>query len=174
MFEAQAVKLNLGAGIQDDSWSIEGYQNIDIDTVDLAKFPWPWDDDDIASIYAGHILEHFDRQTGMLFLNECKRILAPGGTLYLAVPDMDLFIDCLVAEDCGSIEDYRWRDLNHLLGGDESELIERNRHKYIYCWASLAYTLDTIGFRRIVQDKFRPGLDNPRYRNISLYARAVK
>lgn len=43
----------------------------------------------VLHIYACHVLEHFDRHTYMNVLREWHRVLAPGGTLRLAVPDFE-------------------------------------------------------------------------------------
>lgn len=165
------MKLNLGAA----DWHIDGWKSIDLPAVDLGSTPWPWKTGSIQSIYAGHILEHFDRETGVRFLGECLRILKPGGVLFLAVPDMDKFIDCRLAGDPSPLNGYKWSDLNHFLGGDGTEPRAEWRHRYMYCWASLAWTLADAGFRECVRDlEYRPGLDNPAYAAISLYARAAK
>jgi len=40
-------------------------------------------------VYHSHVLEHFSRQDAASFLRECLRVLAPGGLLRVAVPDME-------------------------------------------------------------------------------------
>jgi len=167
---AQTLKLNLGAA----DWHIDGWRSVDLPAVDLSKFPWPWESESVQSIYAGHILEHFDRAAGNRFLGECRRVLCTGGVLFLAVPDMDKFIDCHLSGDFELLNGYAWRDLNHLLGGDHTEQRPEWRHRYMYCYASLAWTLDYIGFREWRRDGFRDGLDNPTYEAISLYVEAIK
>lgn len=170
MSTPQALMLNLGAA----NWHIDGWESVDLPAADLACFPWPWESESIQSIYAGHILEHFDRAAGIRFLGECRRVLRTDSVLFLAVPDMDKFIDCQLSGDLEPLNGYAWRDLNHLLGGDHTEQRPEWKHKYMYCWASLAWTLSYIGFREWRRDEFRDGLDNPAYRAISLYARAAK
>jgi len=39
-------------------------------------------------VYSSHMLEHLQRSDAELFLNEAKRVLQPGGTLRLVVPDL--------------------------------------------------------------------------------------
>ena len=166
------MRLNLGAG----EWMLEGWENIDItgpDPVDLTVHPWPFSDASASEILASHVLEHFDHYQAVIFLDECKRILKPGGTLHIAVPDMDKFIDCLNAGDWTPLAGYQWRDLNHFMGGDGSEPRPEMRHKYMWCWGSLYYPLSY----RFAEVKLRDGpaaFDNPRYAPISLYVDAVK
>jgi predicted SAM-dependent methyltransferase len=56
------------------------------DAVRLSAFA----DGTFTEVYGSHVLEHFDYQDGlMLALEEWRRVLAPGGTLRLSVPDLD-------------------------------------------------------------------------------------
>lgn len=99
------IKINLGAG----SEPTEGWINVDwidqpgIDVVhNLLNFPWPFDDGVADEIKAIDVLEHMPnftngkRATGIAFVEECHRILQPGGKLIIQVPHWDspnLWID---------------------------------------------------------------------------------
>lgn len=79
------MKLNLGCM---DSY-IDGWVNLDIvepaDVLhDLTVTPWPFDDDTVEHIAAFDILEHMPDFAQ--FMNECHRILEPGGKLEIVVP----------------------------------------------------------------------------------------
>jgi predicted SAM-dependent methyltransferase len=52
---------------------------------DLNFFHWPWKDESIDFIYAGHIFEHFD--DWWEGFKECDRLLRPGGQLEIRTPD---------------------------------------------------------------------------------------
>lgn len=167
------IKLNLGCG----EWQLDGWHNIDIDQVDLACRPWPWDDNSADEILASHILEHFTKTDGFLFLLQCWRILKRGGVLHLAVPDMDKFIRCKLAGDYTPLDGYPWISLDDLLGGNTGDVSakESDKHRYMYCEASLSWTLTQTGFtwlnRRTIPV---PPIDNPKWAAISLYMDAVK
>ena len=98
------MKLNLGCANAHEP----GYWNVDLcppadELVDLS-YPWPWTDSSIEEILARDIAEHIpdwprhpgtpDWQTyshrhwsGRIhFLNECHRVLIPGGLLVIEVP----------------------------------------------------------------------------------------
>lgn len=53
----------------------------------------PFEDGLVDVIYSSHMLEHLDRAQAQLFLAEAYRVLAPGGFLRIAVPDLSLVID---------------------------------------------------------------------------------
>lgn len=81
--------LNLGAGNK----LVAGAVNHDltqhrpeIDVAwDLNNRPWPWDDNSFDLIVACAVLEHL-RINLIESVNECWRILRPGGMLYLKLP----------------------------------------------------------------------------------------
>lgn len=50
-------------------------------------------------VYASHVLEHFSWPRALLVLNEWARILKVGGTLKIAVPDMELYALRLINGD---------------------------------------------------------------------------
>ena len=168
------MKLNLGAG----NYPIEGFVSVDLRDADvchdLTQFPWPWMHNSVVEIFASHVLEHFDKETGRLFLEECHHILAPEGTLHIAVPDMDKFIEAKNTGNWQALNGYRWTDFNWFLGGDlEGEPRSEQRHRYMYTWESLACVLEDIGFVEVWQHG-PCDWDNPAYHAISLYASAMK
>lgn len=52
---------------------------------DLNNLPWPWADNIFDQIIASAVLEHL-RINLLESLDECWRILAPGGTIWVKVP----------------------------------------------------------------------------------------
>jgi len=80
--------LNLGCGID----IREGYHNVDLyadcdERVDLRNIPWPWQDETFDELLAQDIVEHFPDT--IAFMNECHRILSPGGTVFIRTPSYD-------------------------------------------------------------------------------------
>jgi SAM-dependent methyltransferase len=78
--------LNLGCG----SKKLDGYVNVDFYgdpdiRHDLNAFPYPWDDNSVDHIVMTHVLEHIPDWWSAFC--ECARILKPGGTLRVHVPD---------------------------------------------------------------------------------------
>lgn len=99
------MKLNLGCG-----WDVkdvqEGWINHDvrrhspkIDVAwDLNVLPWPWEDEQFEFILARSVLEHL-RITLLDSVNECWRLLRPGGRMRIKVPYWK--------------HDFAWRDPTH-------------------------------------------------------------
>lgn len=168
------MKLNLGCGLR----VIEGFTNVDVERGDvhhdLRAIPWPFTSNECSWINASHILEHFDKLDAYAFLRECHRILERGGLLTLAVPDMDKFITAHLSGDYTPLGEYPLRDMNTLMGGGKDEPDERNRHRYMYCYETLAYMLDACGFDGIHYRAGEALIDNPQYAAISLYMEARK
>lgn len=105
-------KLNLGCGDQ----TPEGWINVDyawgakiakipiFNGLGLTNLKWdkkiiihnllkhfPWENESIDVVYSSHTLEHFTREDGFRFLNECYRVLKNGGIIRIIVPDLKAF-----------------------------------------------------------------------------------
>ncbi|QDT15545.1 class I SAM-dependent methyltransferase [Alienimonas californiensis] len=88
--EAFARRLNLGCGSRyRDDWT-----NVDVRSApgvlahDL-RDPLPFADASYDFVYHSHVLEHFRPADVPAFLRECRRVLRPGGTLRVVVPDLE-------------------------------------------------------------------------------------
>lgn len=82
------VRLNLGCGFdhKPGAVNVDKHDNCNPDVVhDLNAFPYPWDDNSVDGIEMFHVLEHLIDWWGAL--DECARILKPGATLEIKVPD---------------------------------------------------------------------------------------
>jgi len=112
------MKLNLGCGSQlADGWINVDYAlgarvmivpfarrvnrklklfNLDWDKTiyihDLTK-RFPWADSTASVVYSSHTLEHFDREDGRTFIEECHRVLRANGIIRIVVPDLRHVVD---------------------------------------------------------------------------------
>jgi len=100
---ATPIRLNLGAGLdhQQGFVSVDAFGDPDVKH-DLNKAPYPWKDNTIDGIIAFHVFEHLIDWWPAF--TECARILKPGGSLEIRVPD----------ESSGTA--LTWRDHHHVFG----------------------------------------------------------
>ena len=89
---SERMLLNLGCGAHFHS----AWVNIDIAPTakeviqhNLAEESLPFEDKSCAAVYHSHVLEHIPPQKVRSFIDECFRVLAPGGFLRIAVPDLE-------------------------------------------------------------------------------------
>jgi predicted SAM-dependent methyltransferase len=92
-------KLHIGGQVRTAGWEIlDANSGPFVDHVGNAADLGAFSDDSFEQLYASHVLEHFDYQGQLLStLTEWRRVLAPTGTLFVSVPDLDvlarLFLD---------------------------------------------------------------------------------
>lgn len=136
------MKLHLGCGRR----HIPGYVHVDVldyPHVDLrhAVDALPMVAEGSAEVvYACHVLEHFHRREVPRVLREWARVLAPGGTLRVAVPDWEAIVDVYA----------RTRDLAAVVGplfGRGDYLY--NVHYNVFDFATLRAALEGAGLRDV-------------------------
>lgn len=115
-------KLHVGGRDARPGWEIlniqagEGVDHVG-DAVDLARFA----DGTFSEVYASHVLEHFDYRDGLLAaLREWFRVLAPGGTLRISVPDLDALAALLLQRQRLDINQ-RFQVMRMIFGGHVDE-----------------------------------------------------
>ena len=81
----ETLKLNLGGGLRDP---VEGFIVVDR-CIGTEVFPLDWPDECADEIRASHVLEHFGKAETLDVLKEWVRVLKPGGTIKIAVPDVN-------------------------------------------------------------------------------------
>jgi predicted SAM-dependent methyltransferase len=87
-------KLHLGCGFN----VLPGWLNTDYyppkdGTVHLdATSPYPWPDNTFDFIFSEHMIEHVPYAAGRRMLEECFRVLKPGGRIRISTPDLKFLI----------------------------------------------------------------------------------
>jgi SAM-dependent methyltransferase len=180
--QSRDLKLHVGCG----SNYKEGWVNIDLfnPTADVAldlRERFPFADNSVSLIYSEHVLEHFEYpRDARHILQECFRVLAPGGVINIGVPDHGLIAAAYSTRDTRFFEERRTR--SYLLEGDDTFMHHLNYnfrqdglHKYSYDEETLRQVLGRIGFEQIERRQFDPALDSPK-RNLrgTLYMVARK
>jgi predicted SAM-dependent methyltransferase len=66
-------------------------------------------------VYHSHVLEHFSKKDGEIFINECFRVLKPNGILRIAVPDLEMIareyiknLESALAGEVNAKHNYEW------------------------------------------------------------------
>lgn len=106
--------LNLGCGsryLADPGWTNVDFVSTGAHVIahDLLQgIPFP--EGTFDAVYHSHVLEHFRREDAKRFLGECRRVLVPGGTLRVVVPDLEQICRLyLVALEKAMAGDPAWR-----------------------------------------------------------------
>jgi predicted SAM-dependent methyltransferase len=100
-------------------------------------------------VYSSHFLEHLFRKDGEHLLTESYRVLKPGGTVRVVVPDLTYALSLYAAGE----KDKMLSD-NFFVEDDDSYYA---RHKYMYDFAMLADALTQAGFHDVRRCDFRKG-----------------
>jgi SAM-dependent methyltransferase len=114
---AAARLLNLGCGSSfHEEW-------INLDTVPAApgvirhdlKTGLPFSDGTFDAVYSSHVIEHFQPPAAQNLINECYRVLRPGGIGRIVVPDLETIVrlylsavEGAVAGDAEAARRYDW------------------------------------------------------------------
>lgn len=56
---------------------------------DITKLPLPYPDNSVNMIFAEHLLEHNSVAQAVAFLDDCRRILKPGGRIRICCPVLE-------------------------------------------------------------------------------------
>jgi len=176
--------LNLGSGprgIASNDWiNVDGWidRNVHL-AIDLNR-PLPFDDNSFAGIFSEHVFEHFDLDQGESILRECLRVLKPGGSLRLIVPDGEKILRTYL-ENPAELISRRGNSNPHAIDAVNSYFRQRYEHQYIYDWPMLKHQLEETGFEQIRRVDFKQAiasnqivLDDSKYAWESLYVEAVK
>jgi len=153
------VKLNIGSFID-----MFYYGWINIDIIDLKIFAErqayrfvqhditrgvPYKDNEVSFIVTNHMLEHITRDEGKKFLQECHRVLKPGGMLRISVPSTLKITSEYIA---GAIRDYKYMNVGVEQAHDDAEAYYNlllAGHKTIYDSDSLCSILKEVGFKNV-------------------------
>ncbi len=179
------IRVNLGCGsVFHPDW-------INLDSIpasdhvrrwDIRK-PLPFASGQVDVCYASHVLEHLPRSSARDFLQECHRILAPGGIIRLAVPDIESIASAYIesarelADGTAPVWQHEWMTIELIdqmvrrEGGGEMQRAlvgaDGDRRKF---------AVERIGLEAesIFASMEATGRDRPSYARIAHYARRAR
>lgn len=111
-------KLHIGGEVRSEGWEVLNvnpapYVDHVCNATDLSIF----EKNTFEEIYASHVVEHLD-YSGELSktLTEWRRVLKPGGRVYISVPDLDVLARLFLSKDKLSV-DQRFFVMRMIFGG---------------------------------------------------------
>lgn len=177
--EKKKIYLEVGAGYKKGE---NGWVTIDVTKTcdiywDLSKgLPLP--NESISKIYSSHFFEHLSFKEGQKFLDDCLRVLVPGGTFSICVPNARIYIEAYLKSDS--------LDKNYFFGYitayDNTTKIDyvnytaymNGHHRYMFDEENLIYILKSKRFRNVHLREFEPNLDLKNRDFESIYAEVEK
>lgn len=176
--------LNLGSGprgLADDQWiNVDGYCDNNVHYLMDISRRWPFPDDSLDGIFCEHVFEHFDFEHGQALLRESFRVLRPGHSIRIIVPDGNKILRTYY-ENPAELQAHRETGTGHAMDSVNSYFRQRYDHQFIYDWTLLQQQLSDAGFSQIAQVSFQQAgnskplvLDDQRYEWESLYVEASK
>jgi predicted SAM-dependent methyltransferase len=185
---AKNPNLQLGAGIR----KVNGFTNVDLSgadiNLDLTYKTLPWVDNCFENIVSQHLIEHLYVHDELIpLLKELHRILAPGGSIWLATPDMEKICQSYIQNKCADlVKDRENRMPWWKLGDYPSQHMmndlfhQEGEHKNLFDYEYLEWILRKVGFATIEKssenaliEKF-PDFPKRNDELQSLYVRAQK
>ena len=115
-------KLHIGGKVRTRGWEvIDATPGPHVDHVGNAKDLSRFASATFTDVYASHVLEHFDYKDEIFVtLVEWCRVLIPGGSLHVSVPDMDILARLFLERERLSKVD-RFAVMRMIFGGHTDE-----------------------------------------------------
>ena len=109
----------------------------------------PFPDQSVDFLYSSHFLEHLSRPAAQRLLKESCRVLKPGGTLRICVPDLVYAVALY-----GRGQSKKMLESYFFVEGLDSSMA---RHRYMYDYDLLQASLKDADFDEIIRCDYRRG-----------------
>jgi len=171
-------KLQIGAG----SSHKPDWLNTDIEPVReqvyldaTERFPLP--DNSVHYVYSEHVIEHITYEQGLGMLKESHRVLAPGGKVRVATPNLMKFIGLFQEAKSTEMQTYMvakmgWHEWPVTPDPECYILNQQLRqwgHQFVYTPKLLRASLEAAGFKDI-KELIAGESDDPTFRGVELRA----
>lgn len=119
----------------------------------------PLAEQQFQTVYHSHFLEHVNPVEGYNVLVECFRILKPGGTLRILVPDLEFWVDAYYNKKQEFLNWYKDKWLgDSVLTKTSAQIfmgaLHNHEHKMGYDFETLKHILESIGFNNVVRTEY--------------------
>jgi predicted SAM-dependent methyltransferase len=141
------MKLHIGARVRIEGWkTLDIAPGPDVDFVGDCKNLAQFADASVEAIYASHVLEHVPYRLAEATLKEWHRVLAPGGTIMISVPDLETLANLYV--NARTNAQARRFVMQMMFGGQADD---HDFHYAGYDAALLAHLMKQAGFVEIAR-----------------------
>ena len=149
LMQMRGVKLHFGCGPRAlPGWvNIDGWYFPDIDIATDLRQPLPLNDASCRLIFTEHVFEHIDADFRLPVLREFLRVLRPGGTLRIVVPDCEQFVNAYTRRDVAWFDTVLGKSAGRAEG--LNNVFTMHTHRVIDDWESLSATLREAGFAHV-------------------------
>lgn len=176
-----AKRLMLGAGSNaHPGWLASDLRPSRADVVYLdATVPFPLPSQSFDFVFSEHMIEHIPWSSGRFMLEECRRVLKPGGVLRISTPDLAFILSLYGREDDEAREYVDW-----VMGAFMPDQEQRAPHfvinnafrawghQFLYDRALLTRTLGDVGFAEIRECSIGES-ERPELRRLEAHGQAV-
>jgi predicted SAM-dependent methyltransferase len=171
--KATNLMINFGAGSHGKfGWiNVDAHSGEGINCVLDCSNKQPFTDASVRCIFSEHFFEHIDYYTtAPFFLNECFRVLQPGGTIRIIVPDAGRYLKAYVQDDWLEIEKLRgllsghkdpyfWTEYETKMELVNMVFRQFGEHKFAYDFETIYALLKKVGFCKIHQTEYGVSVD---------------
>lgn len=137
----------------DYSW----FPGIDL-TMDI-RTRLPIVDHRLMGIYCEHVIEHIPFETVPFCLSEWRRVLRPGGTIRIVVPDAELYLKTYCRIKAGEDVRFPYHEQRKTPMMYVNEVFRSYGHNYAYDFETLARLLEEAQFTNITRCEHKSGRD---------------
>ena len=147
---------------------------------DITKLPLPFKNQSLQGIFTEHCLEHIPHEFFIENIKEFFRILKPGGTVRIVMPDAELYVDWYNRRRKGEFLEAPYGPTLETPMMNINYIFREHGHLFLYDFETCEVLLKQAGFVNIKKEQFRQGrdpkllVDIERRRPESLYVEASK
>lgn len=172
------IKVDLGGGY---SPGRNGWINVDVSReADLFwNLEWgiPFPDAKVDRLYSSHLFEHLTYEQGQALLDECLRVLKPGGSFSVVVPNARMYLQSYLDGTPLPEEYFGWEPaFNRTTAIDAVNYVGymAGEHRYMFDLENLLHILRAKGFVGVTERTLDSETDRQERDYESIYAIGYK
>jgi SAM-dependent methyltransferase len=114
-------KILLKTGLFPKGYNVKWPKNLKLHN---CRKKLPFKDESVDFIYTSHFLEHFKKFEAEKIVRDCFRVLKPGGTIRVTVPDLEILIRKYIEKDTRYFQKiFNLMNFNATVSGKKEDLL---------------------------------------------------